>query len=109
MPLRVTKMQRFPTTDRNEFALAAVQACRTIRAHPKIQSSQYFWADSGNTVVFVTQGEPGCFDQEAVATPEAISAAFALHDLGNTISTETWADAGPGQKQWQEAGSPSGT
>ena len=85
MPLQVTKMQRFPATDRNDFALAAVQACRTYRARPQIQSAQYFWADAGNTIVFAVQGEPGCFDYDPAGNAEVAKAFFAMNDLGSAL------------------------
>jgi len=109
MPIRVTKLQRYPETDRNDFALATVQACRTMRAHPLINSAQYFWADVGNTVAIVTQGEPGCFDNDPAGNAEITKAMFALHDMSNMVFGETWGDAAPGQQAWAESGSPSGT
>jgi hypothetical protein len=101
-------MQKYQNTDRNEFALATVQACRTLRANPKIQSAQYFWVDVGNTIAIVTQGEPGCFDFDPEGNPEISKAMFALHDMGTMVSNETWSDAARGQKTWAESGSPSG-
>ena len=103
------KMQKNADVDRNDFALATVQACRTMRAYPKIQSAQYFWADVGNTVAIVAQGEPGCFDFDPTGQAEITKALFALHDMGSMVFNETWGDAAPGQKAWAEAGSPSGT
>ncbi len=108
MPLRITTIERYPTADRNEFARAALQFCRESRVQSKIRMARYYWADTGNTIGIVVEGEPGCFDDDPQPDPDLLKAAFTLHDLGSRKLLETWGDAGPGERAWEQAGRPMG-
>ncbi len=108
MPIQLSKYQRFPETDRNDFGLAALQFCRSTRANPKVQSAEYFWADGGNTIGLLIRGEDGVFDFNPTPDPNYFKAAFGLNDLAVMISTETWLDAKGGQDNWEQAGRPRG-
>ena len=109
MPIRFGKFERYPGADRNQLARAALAYCRLVRQQPKIQSARFYWADGGNTIGFVTEGAPGCFDYNPTPNPEMAKAGFALADLGSFKGTETWADAGAGERNWEIADRPSGT
>ena len=109
MPIRLMKFERFPTTDRNAFARAVLQYCRLVRQQEKVQSSRFYWADGGNTVGLIIEGQPGCFDYNPEPDPELLKAQFAIADLASLRMNETWADAGAGERSWERAGRPSGT
>ena len=108
MPLQVTKWDRYPTSDRNTFGLAALNFCRALRTQPKIRNARFYWA-TANSVAVVVEGEPGCFDYNPEPNPEVGKAAFALADLASPGTTEEWADAGVGARNWERAGRPTGT
>jgi hypothetical protein len=101
------KWDRYPTSDRNAFGLAALNLCRALRTQPKIRSARFYWV-TGNMVAIVVEGEPDCFDYNPEPDPEVGKAAFALADLAHQESIETWGDAGVGERNWQRAGRPSG-
>lgn len=110
MPIQMQKWERRDGVDRNDFALAVLDLCRHMRgSNPKIRSARFYWADPGNTVVMLTDGEPGWDDYNPEPNPETSAAMFRVADMGRLLDTENWADAGVGQRTWQRAGSPSGT
>jgi len=49
------------------------------------------------------------FDYNPEPNPEVGKAAFALADLASPGTTEEWADAGVGARNWERAGRPTGT
>lgn len=108
MPIRFGKVERHPGSDRNQFAVAALAYCRLLRNQPKVQSARFYWADGGNTIGIVVEGAPGCFDHNPDPNPELLKAGFALADLGSFKDSETWADAGAGERNWEMAGRPAG-
>ncbi len=109
MPIRLMKFERYPATDRNAFARAALQYCRLARTEPKVQSARYYRADGGNTIGLVIEGQPGCFDYNPEPAPELLAATFAISDMATQRSIETWGDAGAGERSGDRAGRPSGT
>ena len=82
MPLHVGKFERFPSADRNELALAALEWCRAARASAGVKDSRFYWIDP-NEIVVVTDAEPGAWGPGAGAevSPQAAKAIFALADL----------------------------
>ncbi len=57
MPLRIMTIDRYPSTDRGTFARAALHFCRAARVQPKIQMARYYWADTGDTIGIVVEGD----------------------------------------------------
>lgn len=109
MPTQYMRFERLPSTSRGDFALAALQFCRTRRTNPKVTNARYHWADAGNTMVVLTEGEAGAFDYEANPDPDAVKALYAMHDVARNLGMETWADADLGATNWRDvAGAPSG-
>ena len=104
MPLHVGKFERFPSADRNELALAALEWCRAARASAGVKDSRFYWIDP-NEIVVVTDAEPGAWGPGAGAevSPQAAKAIFALADLARNTSTETWADARAGERRLTRA------
>ena len=104
MPLHVGKFERFPSADRNELALAALEWCRAARASAGVKDSRFYWIDP-NEIVVVTDAEPGAWGPGAGAevSPQAAKAIFALADLARNTSTETWADARAGAEMFGRA------
>ncbi len=78
MPLHVGKFERFPSADRNELALAALEWCRAARASVGVKDSRFYWIDP-NEIVVVTDAEPGAWGPGAGAevSPQAAKAIFA--------------------------------
>lgn len=109
MPIRITKFERYPGVDRNEFAGSVLNLCRTLRSQEKITSARYFWADGGNTVAMVVEGQPGCFDYNPTPDPNVGKASFAVMDLASARSVDTFQDAGLGTQGWDRSGRPTGT
>ena len=104
MPLHVGKFERFPSADRNELALAALEWCRAARASEGVNDSRFYWIDP-NEIVVVTDADPGAWGAGAGAqvSPQAAKALFALADLARNTSTETWADARAGAEMFGRA------
>ncbi len=82
MPLHVGKFERFPSADRNDLALAALEWCRAARASEGVNDSRFYWIDP-NEIVVVTDADPGAWGAGAGAevSPQAAKALFALADL----------------------------
>lgn len=97
MPLHVGKFERYPSTDRNALALAALEWCRAARSTDGVNDSRFYWIDP-NEIVVVTDAEPGAWGPGSgrEMSPAAAKAVFALADLARNTSTETWADARAG-------------
>lgn len=109
MPTDYVRFERLPSTPRNEFALAALQFCRTRRINPKVTSSRYHWADAGNTLVILTEGDQGAFDFNPSPDSDAVKALYAIHDIARATDHQRWADADNGAQNWREvAGAPDG-
>jgi hypothetical protein len=110
MPINYQRWERRDGVDRNEFALAVLDACRRTRAtNPKVRSSRYYWADGGNTVAVLTEGEPGFNDYNPDPDPDLGKALFRMNDLARMLDSQSWADAGLGTQNWERSGSPTGT
>ena len=109
MPTQYMRFERLPSTSRSDFALAALQFCRTRRTNPKVTRSRYHWTDAGNTLVVLTEGEEGAFDYQPNPDPDAVKALYAIHDVARNTDHEMWADANLGAQNWRDiAGAPSG-
>ncbi len=109
MPIAFQRWERRDGVDRDEFALAALEACRRTRTtNPKVRSSRFYW-HSASEIVILTEGEQGWNDYNPDPDPEWQKAAFVLDDLARVTQQETWGDAGAGTQTWEQAGRPSGT
>ena len=62
MPIGLQKFERYPSVDRNDFAITVLNYCRAYRAQEKITGARFFWVDGGNTIGVLVEGQPGCFD-----------------------------------------------
>ena len=104
MPLHVAKYERFPSADRNDLALAALEWCRAARAANGVNDSRFYWIDP-NEIVVVTDAEPGSWGpgSGAEVSSQAATALFTLADLARNTSTETWADARAGAEMFGRA------
>ena len=58
MPLHVSKLERLDGADRNDLALAALEACRAARTTPGVTSSRFYWVNP-NEIAILTDAEPG--------------------------------------------------
>ena len=47
MPLHVSKFERFPSADRNDLALAALEWCRAARDSDGVNDSRFYWIVNG--------------------------------------------------------------
>ena len=108
MSIHMVRFERLPSTSRSDFGQATLQFCRTRRINPKVTSSRYFWADGGNTVVVLTEGEPGAFDWNPSPDPAMTKALYAMHDVARNLGSEMLQDAGRGSTQWRDIGAPEG-
>lgn len=108
VPLTVTKFTRRSGVDRGDFGLAALDLCRQYRGTDGVVNARYWW-DTASTVAVVVETEPGVPFQSLNNSPDVIRAGFALDDLANPHSFETWGDARGGSDSWEAAGRPSGT
>lgn len=108
MPVEYLRLQRRQGVSRDEFAQVVLSACRARRANPHVQSSRYFWADGGTTVVVLTQGDPQMWDFNPTPDEEAVRSVFGLDDVAHQISLERLTDAGAGTQAWDQAGKPPG-
>ncbi len=104
MPLHVGKFERYPSTDRDELALAALEWCRAARESDGVNDSRFYWIDP-NEIVVVTDAEPGAWGPGSGAelSSRAAKAVFALADLARNTSSETWADARAGTEMFGRA------
>jgi len=102
--LHVGKFERYPSVDRNELALAALEWCRSAREADGVNDSRFYWIDP-NEIVVVTDAEPGAWGPGAGVelSARAATAVFALADLARNTSTETWADARSGAEMFGRA------
>jgi hypothetical protein len=92
---------------RTDFALAALQQCRTSRGRPEINDARYYWANA-STLVILSSGEPGMFDYEPEPDEDVLKSGYALDDLARLVDSQQWADAAPAAGQFQRIGSPTG-
>ena len=97
MPLHVSKFERLGGADRNDLALAALEACRAARATPGVTTSRFYWVNP-NEIAILTDAEPGAWGPGSGNTPDArnAKAIFALSDLARQTVTESWVDARAG-------------
>ena len=104
MPLHVSRYDRYPNTDRNKLATAALEACRAARASDGVSSSKFFWIDP-NQIAILTDAEPGAWGIGSGREPSARGAAamFGLADLARNTSYEVWADAKAGETTYKLA------
>ena len=104
MPLHVGKFERYPSANRDDLALAALEWCRAARASEGVNDSRFYWIDP-NEIAVVTDAEPGAWGpgSGAEVSPRAAKALFALADLARSTSTETWADARSGAEMFGRA------
>lgn len=99
--LHVGRFERYPSTERNALAMAALEWCRAAREHEGVNDSRFYWIDP-NEIAVVTDAEPGAWGAGAGAelSPRAAKAVFAFADLARNVSTETWADARSGAEMF---------
>ena len=104
MPLHISKFERLENADRNDLALAALEACRAARTVPGVNDSRFYWADP-NAVAIVTDAEPGAWGPGSGNQPDERNAraVFALADLARQTSTETWNDARSGEELYKSS------
>lgn len=102
MPLHVAKYERRDSTDRNDLAQAALEACRSARESAGVTDSRFFWINP-DEIAILTDAEPGAWGQGSGNTPQprAMKAMFALADLARNTSVETWADARSGEETYK--------
>lgn len=102
MPLHVAKYERRDGTDRNDLALAALEACRSARETAGVANSRFFWVNP-DEIAILTDAEPGAWGQGSgnAPQPRAMKALFDLADLARNTSLETWADARSGEETYK--------
>ena len=101
MPLHVSKFERLEGADRNDLALAALEACRAARATPGVTSSRFSWVNP-NEIAILTDAEPGAWGPGSGNAPDPrnAKAIFALSDLARQTVTESWVDARAGAETY---------
>ena len=104
MPLHVAKYERRDSADRNDLALAALEACRAARETPGVLSSRFYWVNT-DEIAIITDAEAGAWGPGSgvVIQPRAARATFALTDLAKNTSLEVWADARSGEETYKIA------
>jgi hypothetical protein len=102
--LHVGRFERYSSTDRNAFALAALEWCRAAREHEGVNESRFYWIDP-NVIAVVTDAEPGAWGNGSGAELSArgAKAIFDLADRARNTSSETWADARSGAEMFSRA------
>jgi hypothetical protein len=101
MPLHVSKFERLEGADRNDLALAALEACRAARATPGVTNSRFYWVNP-NEIAILTDAEPGAWGPGSGNAPDPrnAKAIFALSDLARQTVTESWVDARAGAETY---------
>lgn len=104
MPNQVEIMvvERRDSTDRVEFANAALSSCRAVRGMDGINSAKFYWhlADS---IVFIMEGERDVLDK-LEENPDYLQASFAISDLGRVVQNMRCNDPRAGQDNYERAG-----
>ena len=106
MPLHVSKFERLDGADRNDLALAALEACRAARTTPGVTNSRFYWVNP-NEIAILTDAEPGAWGPGSGNAPDTRNARalFALADLARQTVTESWVDARAGEETYKVSGS----
>ena len=107
MPIGYNRWERRDGVSRTDFALAALQACRTARAQEQVSDARYYWENASTIVVLIT-GEQGMFDFQPEPDLEWVKSGYSLDDVARLTDAQRWADAAPAAGVFQEVGSPTG-
>ena len=107
MPVGYSRWERRDGVSRTDFALAALQWCRTARAQEKTNNARYYWQNA-STIVILQAGEQGMFDFQPEPDEEAVKAGYALDDVAHMVEQQQWADAAPAAAVFRDIGSPTG-
>ncbi len=102
MPLHISKYEKFQTTSREDFAQAALEACRAAREQAGVINSRFYWANP-NEIAILTDAEPGAWGPGSAndPSPRAARAMYAMADLAKGTMNETWVDARAGAANFE--------
>jgi hypothetical protein len=108
MSVLLFRAEKFPTSDRNAFAQAALAFCRASKSLGDV-SGRFYWIGP-NSIGFIFQGTKpellnrlnGTSSEQPDAELEL--ARFALADLAEVSNAERWMDPGQGEATYRAAG-----
>ena len=101
MAIGIQRWERRDSTDRNEFAMAALAYCEAVRAQTGVEDARFYWTGVDTLAVMSTLSEPDAWSRPL--TGGGAKATFGLADLGRQTGTELWLDAFAGQAAWESA------
>jgi hypothetical protein len=102
MHLGITYWERRDSTDRNDFANAALGVCRAMRQREGINDCRFFWRDSDTIMILTEAASKEAYDRRPGT--EAFVAMFALSDAARRTASDDFLSPTEGMNAYRDAG-----